>query len=210
MRNAINGALGVLCVLMAVPAASAAAAQSSAAVAPVAMSEMRFWSIIEGTRSDDHDTQVVRLKAALAALTPEEIEGFEACLDRQMRRSYSWDMWGAAYVAMGGASDDGFEYFRLWLIARGRADFEKVLAEPDALADIAPADPEQLEFEDFAHVPPDVWAAKTHKPWDAMPNPSAFFVPLGYGPARGTRFSEDPDALARRYPRLWRRFSAAR
>ena len=170
------------------------------------MPEARFWLIIDAARSDDRDSQVARLKAALASLSPEEIEGFEACFDQQMRRSYRWDLWGAAYVAMGGASDDGFEYFRLWLIARGRADFEKVLADPDALAEIAPADPEQLEFEDFAHIAPDAWAAKTGKPWDAMPHLSAFFVPLGYGPAKGTKFSEEPAALARSYPKLWRRF----
>lgn len=54
-----------------------------------------------------------------------------------MIRSYRWDLWGAAYVAKGGASDDGFEYFQRWLISRGRTDFERVLADPDALADLA-------------------------------------------------------------------------
>ena len=173
------------------------------------MPEARFWSLVESTRNTDPAAQIAALKAKLAALTPEEIVGFESCLDAQMRRSYRWDLWGAAYVAMGGASDDSFEYFRLWLIARGQRDFEKVLADPDALADIAPADSEQLEFEDLAHVPPDVWAAKTGKPWDDMPHLSAFFVPRGYGEPVGTKFSEDPAALARQYPKLWRRFGGA-
>lgn len=175
-------------------------------VAATTMPEARFWSIVESTRNADPAAQVAALKAKLAALTPEEIVGYEGCVDAQMRRSYRWDLWGAASVAMGGASDDGFEYFRLWLIARGRADFEKVLAHPDALADIAPADPEQLEFEDFAHVAPDAWAEKTGKAWDAMPHLSVFFRPDGYGELAGTRFSEDPAALARSYPKLWHRF----
>jgi hypothetical protein len=30
------------------------------------------------------------------------------------------DQWGAAYLANGGCSDDGFDYFRGWLIGQGR------------------------------------------------------------------------------------------
>ena len=33
--------------------------------------------------------------------------------------------------------DDSFDYFRDWLIGRGRAVFERVLADPDELADVA-------------------------------------------------------------------------
>jgi hypothetical protein len=198
-------ACAALVVALASPTPLLAAPPESTAAATM-MPEARFWSIVEVTRKADPGAQIAALKARLAALTPEEIVGFESCLDAQMRRSYRWDLWGAAYVAMGGASDDGFEYFRLWLVARGRADFEKVLADPDALAAIAPADPEQLEFEDFALVPSDVWAAKTGKAWDAMPHLSVFFLPDGYGAPVGTKFSEDPAALAARYPKLWRRF----
>jgi hypothetical protein len=37
-------------------------------------------------------------------------------------------------VINGGASDDGFDYFRGWLIAQGRAVYEQALADPDSLA----------------------------------------------------------------------------
>ena len=37
-----------------------------------------------------------------------------------MDDSYRWDLWGAAYLANGGCSDDGFDYFRGWLIGQGR------------------------------------------------------------------------------------------
>lgn len=198
-------ACGMLVAMLASSAPLLAAPPEPVAAATV-MPEARFWSIVDSTRHADPAAQIGALQAKLAALAPDEIVGFEACVDAQMRRSHRWDLWGAAFVAMGGASDDSFEYFRLWLIARGRADFEKVLAHPDALADIAPADPEQLEFEDFPHVAPDLWAAKTGKAWDAMPHLSVSFQPGGYGEPAGTRFSEDPAALARSYPKLWRRF----
>lgn len=167
------------------------------------MPDARFWSIIDATRSDDQAHQVAQLKAMLAGLPAVEIAAFAACLDRQMQRANRWDLWGAAYVAMGGASDDGFEYFRLWLIGRGQRDFEKVLADPDALAGIAPADAEQLEFEELGGVAATAWSARAGKPESAMSRPATANMPVA-----GTQFSEDPATLARRYPKLWRRFGA--
>ncbi|WP_342210876.1 LysR family transcriptional regulator [Streptomyces sp. DH-12] len=45
-------------------------------------------------------------------------------------------LWAAAYVINGGCSDDGFDYFRGWLIAQGREVFERAVARPGALADL--------------------------------------------------------------------------
>ena len=46
---------------------------------------------------------------------------------------YTWDLWGVAYILKGGCSDDGFEYFRAWLIARGRDFVAQALADPEGL-----------------------------------------------------------------------------
>ncbi|WP_449342020.1 DUF4240 domain-containing protein [Streptomyces aurantiogriseus] len=35
-------------------------------------------------------------------------------------RAYTWDLWGAAWVLLDGASDDAFDFFRCWLIGQGR------------------------------------------------------------------------------------------
>lgn len=61
-------------------------------------------------------------------------------------RSYQVDLWGAAYLINGGCSDDGFEYFRGWLMAQGRDVFERAVADPDSLADV-PAVRERLDLE---------------------------------------------------------------
>ena len=84
-----------------------------------------FWDIIERTRSSDgdQDRQRAALAEELSKLSPAEIEAFGAIFDLQLAETYSWDLWGAAYVVMGGASDDSFEYFRVWLISRGRDVF---------------------------------------------------------------------------------------
>ena len=42
-------------------------------------------------------------------------------------------MWCAAYIMNGGCSDDSFEYFRLWVISRGKDVYQKAKANPDTL-----------------------------------------------------------------------------
>ena len=91
-----------------------------------AMPSDRFWSLIDATAEDeaDPDAQLARFQSVLSALAPEEIVAFQHTFDQEMTRSYSWDLWGAAYVAHGGASDDSFDYFRHWLISKGRDVYE--------------------------------------------------------------------------------------
>src|SRR5688572_27091927 len=106
------------------------------------MTDDRFWALIGRTTAQqaDPDRQVEALRKELGALTPAEIAAFEAAFQRAQQRAYSWDLWGAAYLINGGASDDGFEYFRRWLISRGRAVFEAALADPEQLADMLAPD----------------------------------------------------------------------
>jgi hypothetical protein len=169
------------------------------------MSDDRFWALIDRTaiHESDPERQLESLSAALSRLSPDEIEAFEAAFSRQMQRAYTWDLWGAAYVAHGGASDDGFEYFRRWLISKGREVYERVLAEPDDLADMLVADVEGvLEFEDFAYVARDVWVRKTGGSAEEFAAGGA----MAGGAPRGEPFEDDAAHLSARYPKLWRRF----
>ena len=180
-------------------------AQESKRIAP--MSEDRFWALIGTTTAYERDPerQLATLLAGLRKLSVEEIEAYEVAFDGQMKRSYSWDLWGAAYVVHGGASDDGFEYFRCWLISKGRGVFEKVMADPDSLAEIlVPNVQGVLEFERFAYVARQVWSEKTGRPRGEMPNAANMVYP-NRKPS-GTEFAEDTAHLAKRYPKLWRRF----
>ena len=171
------------------------------------MTEGRFWALVGAATALERDPerQLSALRANLEKLSIDDIEAYEAAFDEQMKRSYSWELWGAAYVVHGGASDDGFEYFRWWLIAKGRGVFEKVMADPDILADILVPNVEGvLEFEDFAYVARQVWGEKTGQPSGQMPNAANMIYP-GLEPS-GTKFKEDAAYLAKRYPKLWRRF----
>lgn len=165
-----------------------------------------FWAIIDHSAQfeADPEMQLADLHASFLRLSPGQIADFEQLFDETMQDSYSWDLWGAAYVANGSASDDGFEYFRCWLISKGRRVFEQVAADPDSLADlIAEGESGDFEFEEFAYVARDAWSEKSGADWNEMP----VMADMCYdSEPKGTFISEEPKKLQIRYPKLWRRF----
>src|SRR5215475_8300296 len=97
----------------------------------------RFWQVIEHARfAQDRDSHVKALRTALRKLSLEELISFEVAFRRYLNTAYTWDLWGAAYMINGGCSDDGFEYFRRWLVLQGKATHHAVVADPDVLADL--------------------------------------------------------------------------
>jgi hypothetical protein len=170
----------------------------------------RFWELIGRTvrHEADQDRQLEALRQVLSDLTAAEIEAFERAFHEQQRRAYSWDLWGAAYVMNGGASDDGFEYFQRWLISKGRDVFEAAIADPDSLATLIASDSTgEYEFEGFAHIAGSIWREKTGI--DPLTDAQGRFPYTGAPPASkpsGVPFEEDADHLAKRYPKLWARF----
>ena len=185
----------------------------SQGMSEVAMTDDAFWAIIAKTTAyeSDQDRQLDALRQALRQLSASDIVAFELAFHREQLRAYTWDLWGAAYVINGGASDDGFEYFRRWLISRGRKVFESAVANPDSLASLIPADAHDLaDFEGFAYVAGRVWQEKTGiNPWK---DPKATFPYSGAPPAKepsGTPFKEDDSYLKSRYPKLWARFGTS-
>lgn len=175
-----------------------------------AMPVERFWELIGRTTSyqSDQDAQMEALRLELRQLSAEDIEAFERAFHEQQKRAYSWDLWGAAYIMNGGASDDGFEYFQRWLISKGRQVFEAAVADPDSLAGaVDQASADGFDFELFAYVAADVWREKTGV--DPSNDAQTRFPYTGAPPApqpSGIPFEEDPDHLAKRYPKLWAKF----
>lgn len=195
--------------LASAPAAASAHPTSAFPAQKIApMEEDRFWSIVERSapNAGNQARQEGALRDILAGLPVEDLVAWQAAYDAKRVAAYSWDLWGAAYVIHGGASDDGFDYFRNWLISRGKRVFESAIADPDSLAgSIAVNASGTAEFEGFGHVAMDLWARRTgldaaRMPTGGMAQPSA---------PTGKPWSEDPAVLAARYPRLWKRFGNA-
>ena len=118
------------------------------------MNQDQFWQLIEAARigadaptqdgvrptpephDEDCERLVERLQLILTALPEEEIIRFDRELDARMAQSYTRPLWAATYLINGGCLDDAFDYFRGWLISKGRVIYEAALADPQSLADL--------------------------------------------------------------------------
>ncbi|MFE0491889.1 DUF4240 domain-containing protein [Streptomyces griseoaurantiacus] len=88
-----------------------------------------------------------------------------------MAESCTLPLRAAAHLVSGGCSDDGFDYYRGWLIAQGREVFETMVAGPDALAgpplvQASAADGLGLEGEDVLGV---AWTAHLMATGEQLP-----------------------------------------
>ncbi|MFJ7308813.1 DUF4240 domain-containing protein [Peribacillus frigoritolerans] len=86
-------------------------------------------------KSREFEDQAEWLKAVLAKKGLEEVIDFEFLFQNLMNDSFKSRLWGAAFVLMGGCSDDAFDYFRGWLIGQGEEMFSKVMKDPEFLAE---------------------------------------------------------------------------
>jgi hypothetical protein len=168
----------------------------------------KFWQIIARAAKADHDpdAHMEALRTELRELSLYEIIAFEVAFRRYLNEAYTWDLWGAAYVIHGGCSDDGFEYFRRWLVTRGRDVYERALADPDGLAqeDVRPGHDDVWEFELIYYVAREIFDEKGGE-GDVRGYSEVEAGGGGPGPS-GEPFEEDEQHLARRYPKLYRRF----
>lgn len=164
------------------------------------MDTSAFWEIVNGARSDavDDEDFLSRINSRLKTLKPDELLAFESRFNKVHGESYSWSLWGAAYLMNGGCSDDGFDYFRAWLVAQGRPIFEKALEEPDRLA--ALANPEG-ELEAFMYLAREAYEAKTG---EEMPD-SVFQGVIRPELGEGWDFDDNTE-MKRRYPKLFAKY----
>lgn len=100
-----------------------------------------FWKLIADARAsvpDPSDSEAVATAASalLAARPPAEIVAAQQVLWDLLAESYQNPLWAAAYLINGGCSDDGFDYFRGWLLTQGQEVYDAVLASPDSLASL--------------------------------------------------------------------------
>ncbi|MBY0460946.1 MAG: DUF4240 domain-containing protein [Gemmataceae bacterium] len=119
-----------------------------------------FWDHIRATKSPAARQHAKALTAHLATLPPDEIIDFAYYWSRMLAEAHHWRLWHAAYIINGGCSDDGFEYFRDWLVLQGRDVFETAVADPDTLADVVP---QTRNVECECYPGRDAWFAATGK-----------------------------------------------
>nr|WP_315250582.1 DUF4240 domain-containing protein [uncultured Duganella sp.] len=117
------------------------------------MNEQQFWKIIGVVKQEagaDVDARPTILLQHLVLLAPDDIQRFQQRYEALLLEANSWNLWAAAYVMNDGCSDDGFKYFRDWLISEGEQTYKDGVAKPDSLASLAKRDNFQLEAFGYA------------------------------------------------------------
>ncbi|MBO9636116.1 MAG: DUF4240 domain-containing protein [Chitinophagaceae bacterium] len=101
------------------------------------MDTTHFWKIMDNAFNIGGFENSLREDAILKqliSLTPSQIQDFEIIFQQMNQKASTWGNFAANTVIMGGSTDDGFYYFRCWLISLGQKNFEETLKNPDYLA----------------------------------------------------------------------------
>lgn len=157
-----------------------------------------FWGVLAGAGNGAASCEQfsMNLTKVLATMQDDQLKRFATGWADWWDDSYRWDLWGAAYIINGGASDDGFDYFRGWLLTQGFQQWERARRHPDtAFEELEPGT--IAECEDVVVVLPNAYEARFH---EEAPD-------LGAKEPTGTRWSESD--LPRRFPTLTRRFGGS-
>ncbi len=123
-----------------------------------------FWALIETAKqkAQDLDDVIAQLTDSLSQRSAEDIIQFARIFYKYYKYAYQSRLWAAAYIINGGCSDDGFDYFRGWLIAQGKNYYFGILRNPDCLAQLIPVeDAGTIECEDMLGVANAAYAIKT-------------------------------------------------
>lgn len=101
------------------------------------MDSTHFWKIVDNAfkiGGFDNKTKEDVILKQLILLSPSQIQDFEIIFQQMNQKASTWGNFAANTVIMGGSTDDGFYYFRCWLISLGQKNFEETLRNPDYLA----------------------------------------------------------------------------
>ena len=176
------------------------------------MDEEQFWAIVQTAvdeAGDDEDEYLEVVKRELSKLSLKEMIGFRLRTDKLLYDSYTSEMWCAGYLMNGGCSDDGFEYFRLWVISRGRKVYEAAMANPDNLIDYIDDDAEMdfFEFELFWYVALEAFEEVVDAELYDYIDDENFKTREGNYPNFEFNWEEDePESMQKLCPRLFEKF----
>lgn len=173
------------------------------------LDENLYWNIINKSlkNTGGFDGQEQYLINEIKNLTPEEMIGFRLRTDKLLSDTYNSEMWCAGYIMNGGCSDDGFEYFRNWVISRGKETYYKAKENPDNLIIEADKHYDFYEFESFWYVALEAFKQKTGKePYDYIDYDNFRTREGHYQQFKFTWDENDPESMKKICPRLFEKF----
>lgn len=162
------------------------------------MDESLFWQIIEEAKNNT-DSVMERpgeLTSLLEKYTATSIKKFSSLFQNKLDLLYRQDVWAIAYIALGGCSDDGFEYFRCWLISEGKSIFDAIIADPESVIELSE---QPLELEAMLYATDEAYERRANK---VLPPRSAKRVNLA-----GKEWTEEE--LPKLFPKACKKFGWA-
>jgi len=165
------------------------------------MDEEVFWNLIETSRneSDINSEFLELLQNKLEAMSATEIKKFKKYLLEKMNELYHWDIWALAYIVRGGCGDDAFDYFRAWVVSKGKDVFEMIKnMQIESFKEVFSQEDPQLE--EFMYVANEAYENKKS---ESMSEPRVKSIDIS-----GTEWDEE--SVCTTYPKLCEIFTKNR
>lgn len=170
------------------------------------LDEDLYWTLIDKSlkNTSNQYEQERYLINEIRNLTPKQIVGFRLRTDKFLHDTYNSEMWCAGYIMNGGCSDDGFEYFRNWIISRGKSTYYSAKQNPDNLIIEVNSKIEGYYFEGFWYVALDAFKNKTERDLYDYVDEEKFKTEEGNYPQFEFTWQEDnPESMKKICPKLY-------
>ena len=173
------------------------------------LDENLYWSIVDYSlkhASNQQEQEQVLVKE-ISQLSPKQMIGFRLRTDKLLYDTYNSEMWCAGFIMNDGCSDDGFEYFRNWIISRGKTVYYKAKENPDNL--VTETDPrlDMYDFESFWFVAFEAFKQQTGQELSDYIDYDKFMTREAHYPRFQFTWQEsNPQSMQKICPRLFERF----
>ena len=170
------------------------------------LDEDLYWAIVEKSlkSTKNQDDQEQFLIKEIGKLTPKQMIGFRLRTDKFLYDTYNSEMWCAGYIMNGGCSDDGFEYFRNWIISRGKNVYYNAKQNPDNLISEVDKNAEMYDFESYWYVALEAFKQKTGKDlYDYIDNENFHTKEGQYPKIEFSWQEENPESMKKVFPKLF-------
>jgi hypothetical protein len=126
------------------------------------MNKAEFWNTIETAKAASNSEMAFlgAIETELSKLKPPALLLWQTEFEARMHESYLAALWDASELINRDNSEEGFEHFRAWLVAKGQNIFETALHRYDSIAELG-AKRGSAKLEDFLFVAGGVYADKT-------------------------------------------------
>lgn len=128
------------------------------------MTRLFFWELIDDSRKETEtkDDFLEVLSKKLEGFKPSELKRFQKLVLTYQNQLNHWDIWALAYIVRRGCGDDCFDYFRLWVVSKGKEVFEAVKNNDSIKFRKIFAD-EDPTFEEFEYLTEEIYEEITDK-----------------------------------------------